>query len=256
MKYIFLSVILVVAQISEAQNLKTIEDNLLIQYKKIVYWSNYRMKEDEKISVLDSLFSANSTFEQMLLNYTSQYPSTIKYNFQVLKDEGISVASSKDGFFRIYSWDTWEGGTMHMFRNVYQYKVGEKVLSKVIKDTTIEGGMPGSWYSSIYTLKAGKKTIYIGINHSTYSTMDHADRVKLFSIENENLNDTVHLIKTKTGIRNELGYNYNLFSNDKNRTIYFDAKANAINIPVVSVNGKMTDKYIIYKFKGIYFEKE
>jgi hypothetical protein len=37
--------------------------------------------------------------------------------------------------------------------------------------------------------------------------------------------------------------------------IYFDAGTQSIYVPVVLGQGKLTDKFILYKFTGQYFER-
>ena len=84
------------------------------------YADNY---DDEKLS------KANEVFEALLLKYTKN-PATLSYKFSEL-DKLMFNAMSDDGKFRIYSWDTESGGTMHEFSRVYQYQGADgKVYSK------------------------------------------------------------------------------------------------------------------------------
>jgi hypothetical protein len=150
------------------QDQKAMEKALPGQFKKIGYWAEYKGNNPRQY---DSLEIANKHFREVLLKYTSRYPSTISFGFKDLEKEGLTIATSADGMFRVYSWDTWTGGTMHYFDNVYQYKAAGKVYSKAIEDANNEGD-PGYWYSAIYSLANGGKTYYLGVRHASYSTKE------------------------------------------------------------------------------------
>lgn len=202
----------------------------------------------------------NEIFNQKLLDYTSKQPLTITYDFNELQKEHLTIASSADKQFRIYSWDTRLGGTMRDFENIYQYQADNKVHSKSLSDKRKEGD-PGSWFSEIFTLDTNNRKFYIGYFHAIYSTSDAYQGIKLFDIKDSILNDTLHLIKTKTGIRNELGFDFNFFSvvERKERPvklIYFDSFTKTIKIPFVADKGKVTNKFIMYKYTGQYFERQ
>ena len=73
------------------------------------------------------------------------------------------------------------------------------------------------------------------------------------------LNDGVKLIKTKSGLNNTLGFNFDFFSvvDFKERPVIlikYNPALKSFSIPVVLENGEVTDKKIIYKFTGQYFE--
>ena len=106
---------------SFSQDIKTISQNLNKAFSKISYWKSYHT-DDNKINIEDSLSTANDNFEKLLLKYTSTNAQTLYFKFKSLVDSGLIIAASEDSLFRIYSWDTETGGTMHFFRNVYQYK--------------------------------------------------------------------------------------------------------------------------------------
>jgi hypothetical protein len=197
----------------------------------------------------------------LLMDYTSKYPETISGGFKDLAANGLDIATSADGLFRIYSWDTWTGGTMHFFDNVYQYKAGDKVFSASSAKDTSEGGDPGAWFSNVYTLKTNDKTYYLGHGHSIFSTKDNGEAIKFFSIENNNLNDKIKLAKTSDGLSNDIGLEYDLFKikNTEQRPIMmllYNSDTKTISIPVLTKDGKQTDKYTLYKYNGKYFEAQ
>jgi len=74
------------------------------------------------------------------------------------------------------------------------------------------------------------------------------------------LNDTLKLFKTKTNLLNEIEVNFDFFSVVQRperplRLIKYDPDKKIIYIPIVLENGKVTDRYILYQFKGQYFEQ-
>jgi hypothetical protein len=241
------------------QDQKSIEQALLKKFKKITYWADYKGDTDN-LYKYDSLEKANEDFRKLLLKYTSQHPSTLTFAFKGLDEEGLSIATSVDGLFRIYSWDTYTGGTMHFFDNVYQYKANGKVFAKAIKESEDEGD-PGYLYSSIYSLSSTGKTYYLGLRHAIYSSKDTYQGVKAFIISNNSLNTETKLIKTKTGLRNALGFEFDFFSvvdqlERPVRLIRYDAATKTLRVPVVLEDGKVTDKSMVYQFTGQYFERK
>jgi hypothetical protein len=234
-----------------AQNPKAIEADLLRSFKKIGYWDQKR----SNAGVDDSLENANNVFENKLKNYTEKYSTTIQNPFNSLKKEGINILTSTDGIFRIYSWDSQQGGTMYAYTNLMQYKAGQKTNSKLF--TSGENGFEAS-YSNLYTFKTGDKTYYITIYGGPESSRFYYAGVKTFAIENGQLNDNVKIIKTKSGLQNAVQYEFDFaFNNswDEVNQITFDAATKTIKIPLVTEKGKITRKYITYKFNGQYFEK-
>lgn len=250
-----LTVVLFFARAAFAQNANTVENDLLKSFKKISYWDDEQRKGTAGAD--DSLIKANSTFEKKLKTYTQQYPATINEPFASLKNERLDIFTSADGLFRIYSWDTWLGGTMHDFANMLQYKIGQKTQS--ILWTSKEGNYV-PFFNNLYTFKNGGKTYYLGIYGRIYSSKDAGRGIQIFAIENGKLNEDVKLIKTQSGMRSKINYTYDFFSVvdiafEKRPTITFDAVTKTISIPLVALNGKVTSKFITYKFNGQYFEK-
>ena len=259
MKTIFTTICTLFFLTTFGQDSNSIEQTLLKQFKKITYWADYKGDTDN-LDKYDSLEKANLDFRKLLLTYTSQNPSTLNFTFKELDKEGLSIATSGDGLFRIYSWDTYTGGTMHFFDNVYQYKANGKVFAKTIKESEDDGD-PGYWYSTIYSLNSDGKTYYLGLRHGIYSTRDTYQGVKSFSISNNFLNAETKLIKTKTGVRNAFGFEFDFFSvvdqlERPVRLIKYDAATKTLSLPVVLEGGEVTDKRITYKFTGRYFESK
>src|SRR3569833_1976493 len=87
-----------------AQTSQQIEADLVKSIKKIGYYAEKH--DDEHLGDASDLFAAK------LKNYATKFPETISYPFNQLKQEPLTILSSADGLFRIYSWDNESGGTM------------------------------------------------------------------------------------------------------------------------------------------------
>ena len=242
-----------------SQDKKSDETELLSHLKKIKYW---KYEADYKVypHIQDSLESESALFQRMFYDYINTRPETINNDFKELLSEGLMISNSDDKMLRIYSWNTETGGTMHFYDNIYQYKSGDKIYSKMIIDTSGDGPDPGGWYSFIYTLNTDAKKYYLAVSNSEYSTIDIAQSVGAFTIENGRLDNTEKLFKTEGKMSNELGISFNFFNVENHperplKLILFNEKKKELSIPVISEKGAVTDKFIVYKFNGKYFTK-
>ncbi len=96
-----------------------IENHLVKLYEKILSFPYGGMRH-----TYDSIKYYDRLFQEKLAYYTSHFPSSLSYPFNQLDQNNyISIATSKDGKLRIYSWDTWDGGTMHSTMNLLQFKI-------------------------------------------------------------------------------------------------------------------------------------
>ena len=259
MKYLnfFTAFFILISSNLFGQTPKQIEADLLKSFKKINYWDE--RSRDTIIDVGDSLANANNAFGEKLKLYSEKYPFTISYSFNSLKKEYLNICSSDDGLFRIYSWITEGGGTMHEFQNVMQYKTDKNVHSILVRDTAIDHeDRYVYYYSNLYTFKANNKTYYLGVYDGVYCSACRGQGIQVFTIENGKLNNDVKIIKTQTGLHSQLYYEYNLYyvlHRKVGSLIHFDNTSKTIYVPVVVEHEKVTHKYIAYKFTGQYFEK-
>jgi hypothetical protein len=256
MRLFFSIILFFVSCHAYAQSLQKIEEELLKPFKQLDYWAFYK-DGDHLINRYDSIEAANTAFRKKLLEYTSSVRATFTYDFAALEKRGLAIRTSEDGLFRIYSWNSWTGGTAHRFEAIFQYKVANKVVSKL---AVYEEGDMGRWYSNIYDLKVENKTYYIGLYHEVHSTSDSYQGVKLFCIEGDKLNESVRLFKTTTGIKNELGFAFSFFSVADHperpvKLIYYDKDDDQLHLAVVLEDGKVTKRFITYQFTGKYFER-
>jgi len=257
-KYIILLVLFCSAFVY-AQTNNTDENDLLSHLKRMNFW---KFEADYKVypHMQDSLEFESELFGRMFYDYIFVHPETMNNGFKGLMNEGLMISDSDDKLLRIYSWDTQLGGTMRFYNNIYQYRSGDKVYSKMIIDTSADGPDPGGWYSFIYTLNTDSKKYYLAVSNSEYSTSEIGQSLQAYSIESNELNNTEKLFKTDDGMSNSLGIGFNLFLADNHperpmKLFLFSDKKKELSIPVITKKGAVTDKYIIYKFNGKYFAK-
>lgn len=206
----------------------------------------------------DSLTYYNNLFSKELVSLVSRGYNTINYPFKILTEEHIcTITTSKDGAFRIYSWDTQTGGTMHFFNAIYQYKRWDQVFTNWCN---LDEGDPGAFYSEIFTLKVKKKTYYLGIANGIYSTKDVGQSIQAFELTNTGVNDSILLMKTPDGLKNSLDLSYDFFSvvdrpERPVAVIRYDEKKKIISISMTNEKGEIVPGNTFYRFNGRYFEE-
>ncbi len=243
------------------QDIKTCNKKLKETFAKLEYYAN---QNSENEHAYDSIDKYNKSFEKLLLKYTKAVSETMTFNFIDLTKNGLKVSTAENNLFRIYSWDTETGGTMRSFRNVFQFRSNEKLFSIKTPNDVDESGESGYTYEIIDQIKSNNKMFYVVKCIAIGSSALSSHKIKIFSIENGILDDKAKLIKTKSGIRNELKYEID-FSSSVNQTpdavdreyawISYDKNDKTIMIPLILADGKLTKKKIKYQFNGIYFEK-
>ena len=196
-----------------------------------------------------------------MVSYLSSNQTSITENFRNLTDSGLSIVTSRDGSLRIYTWNTWTGGTMRIVENICQYKFGDKVKIKILAAPLDDESDIGCYYLGINDVVSGGKKFYVTRRVSVLSSALSYHEAKIFSIQDTGLNSDARLIKTATGIKNTLGYEVDR-SSEINRgeevpnfNMEYDEANKTISIPVILDNGAITAKRIRYQFKGKYFEK-
>jgi hypothetical protein len=174
-----------------------------------------------------------------------------------IQDTGVGITNSADGRLRIYAWNTGMGGTQPDIANVIQYKTGKKTRSIVVDESTRATAVKIPYYDTICMLKKNQKIYYIAVYSAKMGLHDYITGIRIFSIENDTLNDNVRLIKTSTGLHSRIEINYIDSYQDDNYLpeILYDEKSAILKIPVVLENGKANGNDITYKFTGHYFEK-
>lgn len=256
MKTILLVILLfTMVGLSSAQSLQEIEIELVTGAEEIDKWSGYGSQYD-----FDKLVAANKTFSESLSKYAKR-KDVLSYAFPKLK-ELVSISTSSDQKFRVYSWDSNLGGTMHDHHELFQF-VGDDGKVYVEADERNEDGASAFTYD-VFDLPIRGGTIYLVCTTFIASTMDHYQGIKLLKIAGGKT-QSAKLIKTTQGLTDNIGFEYNFFSvaDRKERPIKlftYDSKARAFKFPVVIesekfVLGEVTDRFITYKFNGKNFVK-
>ncbi len=234
-----------------AQKPKVIENDLLKQLNKFTYWEG-KINKYQPDGSSDSTENAIYQFGLKLKYYAGRCPDSLS---QILGK--IGGLSSDDGLLQILSWDTYSGGTQHIFENIIGYHSGQR--TKFILDTTNNQGDYVYAYDKLFSLKVERKTYYLATYYGIFDLYSRGEGIRIFSIEDGKLNDKVKLIKTKKGLTNKLYYSYSqqLTNSDilSYTTMKYDPKLKTIAFPVISKSGFETDNTIVYKFNGQYFEK-
>jgi hypothetical protein len=239
-----------------AQSPQKIEQELLISFKRLQRLALFN-DASPMIGRIDSIRQANTAFSNSLLAWTASTRATFTWEFKELEKEGLIIKTSEDGLFRIYSWDTGPGGADHNFDAVFQYRVENEVFSQLAGHNEQEAGR---WYSNIYTLKTDNKTYYIGVYNELHSTTNLTQGVKVFCIEDKDLDESVRLFKTANGPANEMGFNYNFLTvadrpDRPAKLIYYDTDDDQLHLTVIQEDGKVTRQIVTWQFTGKYFEQ-
>ncbi len=231
-------------------------------------FKNFAAQEDELVYIYDKIMADpmgdfdtiqhySSVFGEKLKGLVKSDTATLHYPFKRLNDSFYCyVNTSADGNLKIYSWDTWTGGTMHVFDQVFQFRANGKVFTK---GPPYEQGDAGSFCSQIYTVPINGKTYYLVVSNGIYSTRDVAQSVTIYSIEGNHLADTAKLFKTKTKRLSSINVSYDFFSvmdrpERPAALITYDEALKILYIPVVNDDAAVTEKNILYQLKNGVFE--
>lgn len=253
-----LALMLSVASSLDAQTPAAIERELIRHLDNISKFGNYGGTRDET-----KLERENRSLAQKLMRYGKRV-SVLQYAFPKLKGK-MFVSTSKDGKFRSYSWDRESGGTMHDHATVFQYKGKSGRVYTWTAPGSTEGEF-GGFYHQIFQTDTPLGRIYLANSTFIASSSLSGQQLGLFRIVGEKLDPNVRLIRTGSGLRNSVGFQYDFFSvvNRPERPIQlftYDEKQKAFSFPIViedpeTPQGRVTNKMITYRFNGKYFVKE
>ena len=241
-----------------AQTNKAIEAELLRHLSNVEKWSGNGGTRNDS-----ALEKENRLLKQAFLKYGNR-GSTLKYDFKAL-DGKMFIATSKDGKFRIYSWDTETGGTMHLFENMFQYKgYSGRVYSRIFAQSG-EFAARG-FFTQIFQVDTTGGRVYMANSTFILSNALAHQTLELYGIDGEKLNTNVRIIQTKTGLHGSIGFDYDFFSVVDHperpiKLISYDEATRSFRFPVVlddkefTNGGRVTNRFITYKFNGKYFVK-
>lgn len=209
-------------------------------------------ERDEKMERLNK-----KLFDKILYS-TSHYPETINFSFHKIREKCVQILDSEDSNVRLYSWDTYLGGTMGVYGNIVQYKSEDTVFSEPLSNSFIFSNYDNFFCKSIFTFDTLGNTYYLIVKTSKYSSKDAAESVTAYTIEKGKL-IKVKLFRSKKGIAHTVNLYYNFYSvvNRKERPIRlikFNKKRKVLSLPIINKNDSVTKKYTHTAFNGQFFE--
>lgn len=241
----------VIATTAFADNCQTVDKQLVTLLEKSNTHSYFGDEPDEQ-----KLDNVNNEIAKTIAKIAHDSTS-MACEFSQSQENSLHIVTSADKKMRAFSWDNNFGGTMREFVTFIQF-IDNKGISHAKPLYSIE------FVTSLFNTTIKGKATYLLVTTGIYSTADTSQILNLYQIDNDKLIEP-KLIKTKEGLTNVIGFEYNFFSvvDRPERPIElfeFDEKSKTICFPVVIENkefmyGKVTNRKIRYQFDGQYFVK-
>ncbi|XTI72202.1 hypothetical protein ACQAYK_11000 [Acidithiobacillus sp. AC3] len=243
-----------ISPVAYGGNNSEMEKELVVYLKKI-----QKLSTDYRQDGL--LEKENQAFRKKLLD-SVKMPSSLSSKYTELK-KFMYISTSKDGEVRAYTWDTELGGTMHFFDTVYQF-MGKN--GKIYTESEERGkNDPGGIVTGIFDVNTEKGKVYLLRSTAILGSSLDYESIRVVEIAENSLQDK-KLIKTESGLTSSIGFEYDFFSIDDSgerpiRLIKYDTATKTIKIPVVVSSqkfpyGRVTDRFISYKFNGTFFVRQ
>ena len=254
----FVLLILLIASRAAAQTPAAIEKELLGYLTTMAETGSYSGNYDEA-----KLDPASDALKKKLMRYATR-ADVLKYGFPKLKDE-MFIATSRDGKFRVYSWDLQTGGTMHEHDLVVQFegKSGKTIAWTTPEDA--EYAELGGFFTDIFQVASPSGPIYLLISTSIASSSLNGQSINAVRVDGDELDLKPGVIKTASGQTNSISFAYDFFSvvdqpERPIRLFTFNEARREFKFPIViedkkSPQGRVTNKFITYRFNGKYFVK-
>ena len=243
-------IMLLFAPFAKGQSVQDVEDTMLY------YIANINRLDTTYGT--DGKFDSLDVYDKRLLDYLTielvKLPATLTYDFSKLKNTGIGILTSDDNIFRIYYWDIGGGAGSHSCDVLVQYNnmksVNVKVLSDVSKmdEFTVSSGLS---YGDLITqqTKIGK-TIYLATGFQKIAAGLYGYSIQAFAI-NDSLDTSIKIFKTPKKLLNSIEYCIEASRfNDNHPWIKISDDKQKIYIPVVTEEGEVTSKFLVYVFDG------
>lgn len=243
---------------ASAQTLAKIESELVGHFEKLKKASNYTGTRDYEV-----LGKENQAIRNALVKY-GERSDVLKFQFPKLR-RYLIITTSKDGNLRTYSWDGEEGGTMHDYYNVYQFrgKSGRAHAWAEPFSESMEDRGAGAMIHDIFQTNTPSGIVYLAVSTFIGSTSLRSESIDALKIEGEKLDRNPKVIKTRSGITSSVSFEYDFFSvvdrpGRPIRLFSYDDTKKAFRFPVVvqdrkTPQGRVTSKSITYIFDGKYF---
>lgn len=219
------------------------ENDLLQLYSEI---------ETAKENTNDLVEETSKKYSDSLISFIQNNPNSLYYSFEKLQNQrAIYVATSTDQKFRIYSWDTHLGGTMRFFDQLFQFQSQNKTNTKV----RLASKDAQAFFSKIYTVQQGTKSIYLAVSNSILSSKYSTQQITAYEIQNNNLEE-VKLFKSKNQLLSSISVEFDFFSvvdRPERPVELITLEGNKLKIPLINEDLKVLNKNLIYEWNGTLF---
>lgn len=257
MKTSIFAILFLLASTAFSQTPAAVERELVEYLDNISKYGNYGGGYDD-----EKLESSNAGLKAKLVS-SGKRADILKYAFAGLKEK-MYVATSRDGRFRVYSWDMETGGTMHEFDSVFQYQ-GKSGQIYTWTEGTSDGESVGAFYHQIFQTDTAGAAVYLGVSTFIGSTSLAGQTISAFRINGETLDTDPKVIKTASGVKSSISFSYDFFTvvdrpERPVRLFTYNDVQKSFRFPVViedskTPQGRVTNKFITYRFDGKYFVK-
>ena len=233
-----------------AQTVSQIDKGLVHYLGKINYW-----KSRQSAHAFDSLAYANDHLIDYMKKVFPWAPATLKGNFKLANAKGMHYVTSDDGNLRFYYWDMQMGTSIHFFADFAQYTVSDGAGFVDMIDPNVQGD-PGGFYTSIITVQASGRPVYLVMSGSAGSEREESEQVTAFSVIDDKL-VKVLLFHKRLKKFSHLEYDYDPRSIEKLKgkkpTIHLSPDKQFLYMPDVDDGGDYTGDFIVYKFNGEFY---
>lgn len=233
-------------------------DSTFAHYLRIIdHWSN--IYKDPGIESDSLVIPSNE-----LMKYAKQeltQPETMTAPFRSAVNEGLVVASSDDSKLRCYAWDTYIGGSMHVYDALMQYASGEQIKVKTLNDLNNyrDRPDPGAYPTEITTMYTQTgKTVYLVVDCSIVSDKEKSYGIKAYSMQDGTL-EVIPFFKNGKMMENNINYVFNTIPGKDSlphelNMIHLSQDKSKLFIPIIYPNGTLSDAYKEYEFDGSVFD--
>lgn len=240
-----------------AQSIVEAEAKVCYYLDQINYWHLNAINDDN-----DSLSIYNDKLFSFLTHFIDSNPSSIEAKFDLAASKNLHILTSEDGKFRIYCWNTQQGGTMQFFRTILQFSNSNKVV--VVPINTNGQDDNGSYCYDLNQISINGKAHYIVSSISIGSSAVYYYQIAIKTISNDSKLTDSPIIKDGAKMKSEMGYEIDLANNANrsnehardNMRLDYDRGRRLIILPFIDDNDKVTPKKIMYKFNGRYFVRK
>lgn len=234
----------------KSQTVEEIETAIIIQLESI-------QKASENGNQ-DSLLIQNDILKDYLVEISVFRPELLGYDFPNIPSYQSFCTTSPDRKLRVYSWDTYTGGSMRFYSNIVVWKENDSVYAEIINSPE---GDPSGFYTQIFQVNNELNTFYVLNFNSILSSRDCYQAFQTVEIVNSKIDFNCQKIKTKSGLTNKVGFSYDFYSViDREerpvKLIDYNQSSKIISFPVVLKGGKVTNNRINYQFNGDFFVKK